>query len=409
MIGNFMSRWGALLVLGVLIISLGTIVAADDAKTASATAEHAKLDQQLADTLRDVHNKGAELYNSGDRNGCYRMFQGALLAIKPLLALHPDLQKEIENGMAAADKLPRVDNQAFELHKLIEGVRGKLKTNATAKPAETTGTIGKGGSKATEATKAEPKKSEAVKAATGKGAAKTLWDRLGGEANVKKIVDDFFALVVADPKVDATRGGKFKIDDAKAADLKAKTVDIISEGSGGPRKYTGKSLKEVHAGMGITDAEFSAAGAHLVTALKKNGVAQADIDEVVKAFSDMRKAIVEQKKPDDKKGEPKKTEDKKAEPKKTEEKTTTPAIQGKVSLNGKPVVTGVVSFYGATDVYTGAINKDGEYFVAKLPPGKYAITVGAEGVAKKYGDRNTSGLICEAVAGSQTFNIDLKQ
>ena len=39
----------------------------------------------------------------------------------------------------------------------------------------------------------------------------TLWDRLGGETNVKKVVHQFVLAAASDPKVDFTRGGKFKI------------------------------------------------------------------------------------------------------------------------------------------------------------------------------------------------------
>ena len=42
--------------------------------------------QQLSDLLRDVINQGADLYNGGDRNGCYRLFQGALLVLRAQLS-----------------------------------------------------------------------------------------------------------------------------------------------------------------------------------------------------------------------------------------------------------------------------------------------------------------------------------
>ena len=41
-------------------------------------------------------------------------------------------------------------------------------------------------------------------------AAASLWNRLGGEANVKRVVDDFVALAAADPKVNFFRAGAFK-------------------------------------------------------------------------------------------------------------------------------------------------------------------------------------------------------
>src|SRR5207245_9727262 len=86
----------------------------------------------------------------------------------------------------------------------------------------------------------------------------SLWDRLGGEKNVRKVVDDLVALAAKDPKVNFDRNGKYPFDPVKLADFKEQMVDFISAASGGPLKYTGKSMKEVHKGMGITAAEFNA-------------------------------------------------------------------------------------------------------------------------------------------------------
>src|SRR5438270_6861725 len=61
------------------------------------------LDRQLSETLKDVHNRGADLYNSGLPNDCYRLFQGALMTVRPLLAHRPEAQTIIDNGMRAAD------------------------------------------------------------------------------------------------------------------------------------------------------------------------------------------------------------------------------------------------------------------------------------------------------------------
>ena len=122
----------------------------------------------------------------------------------------------------------------------------------------------------------------------------SLWDRLGGEAAVTKVVDDFFNYVNED-KIDFTRGGKIKLDDKKIAEFKKNMIAFISSASGGPIPYKGKSMKEVHKGMGITNAEFDATAQALVKALKKNGVKQAEIDELVSAVAGTRKDIVERK------------------------------------------------------------------------------------------------------------------
>src|SRR5690348_8855991 len=64
--------------------------------------------KQLPAALKDIINHGADLYNSGDRNGCYRLFEGTLLALKAQLANRPDVQKVIEAGLADAASQPSV-------------------------------------------------------------------------------------------------------------------------------------------------------------------------------------------------------------------------------------------------------------------------------------------------------------
>jgi len=53
-------------------------------------------DKLLADGLKEMHNKAADLYNGGDTNGCYRMFQGGLVTARHCLAHRPDLQQVID-------------------------------------------------------------------------------------------------------------------------------------------------------------------------------------------------------------------------------------------------------------------------------------------------------------------------
>jgi hypothetical protein len=87
----------------------------------------AELDRIALDTLKDVHNRGAALYNTGDTLGCFRMYQGALLAIRPYLAHRPAIRTQIENGLADVEKGTVVKIQAFRLHEVIEQARSELK------------------------------------------------------------------------------------------------------------------------------------------------------------------------------------------------------------------------------------------------------------------------------------------
>ena len=120
--------------------------------------------------------------------------------------------------------------------------------------------------------------------------------------------DDFVDLAGADPKVNFSRGGKYKLDAAAIALLKGQLLDFVSQATGGPYTYHGKNMKEAHRGMGITNAEFDAAAAHLKTALKKNGVKTPVAEEFMQLIAATRPDIVEaaapppEKKPAEKKG-----------------------------------------------------------------------------------------------------------
>ena len=87
----------------------------------------ADLDRVALDVLRDVHNRGAELYNRGDAAGCYRMYEAALLVVRPFLAHRPAIQGVIDAGLAEVAKTDGAKIQAFRLHEVIEDVRGRLK------------------------------------------------------------------------------------------------------------------------------------------------------------------------------------------------------------------------------------------------------------------------------------------
>src|ERR1043166_352689 len=52
----------------------------------------------LYNSLRDVINYGAELFNKqADHAGCYRVYQGALISIRPFMA--PAMRKRIDAGI----------------------------------------------------------------------------------------------------------------------------------------------------------------------------------------------------------------------------------------------------------------------------------------------------------------------
>jgi hemoglobin len=119
----------------------------------------------------------------------------------------------------------------------------------------------------------------------------TLYQRLGGREAIKGVVDDFVANVVADPRVN----GCFKgLDAGRVAKLQTNLADHICDATGGPCAYLGRDMKTAHAGMRITDAEWSATVEDLVKSLNKFKVGSKEQQELLAILGPMKKDIVGQ-------------------------------------------------------------------------------------------------------------------
>ena len=127
-------------------------------------------------------------------------------------------------------------------------------------------------------------------AASAEGAKeKSLYDRLGGKDSITAVVDRFVANVGGDKRIN----GYFASTDL--AKLKMHLVNQICEASGGPCKYSGRSMKHTHAGMGVTNAAFDALVEDLVAALDHYKVGKSEKDELLRVLGPMRSDIVEKK------------------------------------------------------------------------------------------------------------------
>jgi truncated hemoglobin YjbI len=125
---------------------------------------------------------------------------------------------------------------------------------------------------------------------------KPLWDRLGGEAGVSAVLDEFLATAGKDPKANIDRNGNYPLTKERGERVKKLLVEQVSSITGGPYKYTGRDMKNTHAGMKITEDEFNAAAGHLIAALKKYKVPQAEADELIALIASTAKDIIEVKK-----------------------------------------------------------------------------------------------------------------
>jgi len=240
------------------------------------------------------------------------------------------LQRTLDAVLADAERQAMPGQRAWALRKTLDQVRAKLKEGGTSVPEQMPPVV----VPAVKVPKVEippvrvpevkPPKVE-IPPVESKGLKKKpadqskdkspLWERLGGQAKVAKIIDDFTKLATADPKVNFTRNGKFTLGDAEVIHFKQAMIDYLSTVTGGPLPYTGKNMKEIHKGMKITSPEFNAAAADLKKVLQDSGIKKADIDAVLDLVETTRKDIVEvpagAKSPIDKNGVEKKPGDKK--------------------------------------------------------------------------------------------------
>jgi hemoglobin len=122
----------------------------------------------------------------------------------------------------------------------------------------------------------------------------TLYDNLGGKAAIVAVVDEFVSRVAADKRINDFFTAIAR-DPQRMASFKGKLVDQICQASGGPCQYTGKSMKQAHAGMGITSEDFNALVEDLVGALDKFHVASQDKATLLGVLGPMQADIVEKK------------------------------------------------------------------------------------------------------------------
>jgi hemoglobin len=385
-----LSRWGLPVLAAGLLAAAGAGRGAEE-KTAGPLDRKA-LDLALDKNLRDVINRGAALYNSGDQAGCYRLYEGALMAVRSLLGHHPDLQKAISDGLTGAEQDPSLDRRAFVLRRVLDKVRDEI--NPRGKVA--------GGPSPGAGSGAKPK-------------AATAWDRMGGERGVRKIVDDLAKAVTEDPQVDFFRGGKVKPTPAEVAHMKQMIVEQISSVTGGPLAYEGKSMVAVHKDLGITNDQFDAFVKDLKEVLRKNNVDAKDADDLVSRVEGTRKEIVRPKPAPGAGGDEKKP---KPAPGAGDKDGPKPAagtqVTGRVAFDGKPVAGGEVALHGADGkAIKGTVNADGTYQIKDVKPGNYKVTVRSDDkdvkLPKAFADPNTTSLTLEVKAGTNNHDIVLNK
>jgi len=113
-----------------------------------------------------------------------------------------------------------------------------------------------------------------------------LYQQFGGQAGLVKLMDDFVARLLADPRMQPF----FK--DADLKHLKEELVTQFCEVSGGPCKRNGPDMKKVHDGFDINRGHFNALVEVLQQAMDAQGIAFSAQNRMLAQLAPMHRDIV---------------------------------------------------------------------------------------------------------------------
>src|SRR5262245_11038333 len=86
----------------------------------------------------------------------------------------------------------------------------------------------------------------------------TLYERLGGVYAIAVVVDDFIDRVMADPRLNANPAVDAAHHKVPPAGFKYLVTEMVCWATGGPQRYTGRSMADSHRHLNITPADWEA-------------------------------------------------------------------------------------------------------------------------------------------------------
>jgi hemoglobin len=118
----------------------------------------------------------------------------------------------------------------------------------------------------------------------------SLYDRLG--YNIATVVDDLIDRVMVDPRLNANP----RVDEAhhrvSSAGFKYLVTEMVCWASGGPQKYSGRSMGDSHRHLMINEEEWAAFMSDVQQTLDKFEVPQEEQDELKAIVESTKESIV---------------------------------------------------------------------------------------------------------------------
>ncbi len=120
----------------------------------------------------------------------------------------------------------------------------------------------------------------------------SLYDRLGGVYSIATLVDDFIERLL----INKTLNANPKINEARKrvpkAGLKFQVTALVGQVTGGPGQYMGRSMKDTHSHLDITETEWQAMVVDFKKSLNKFKVPPKEQSELIAIVESTKGDIV---------------------------------------------------------------------------------------------------------------------
>ena len=121
---------------------------------------------------------------------------------------------------------------------------------------------------------------------------KSLYDRLGGVYAIAAVIDDFINRIMDNPRLNANP----KVDEAhhrvSRAGFKYLVTEMVCWATGGPQQYSGRSMRDSHVHLDITQDEWQVFLEDLQACLDTFAVPQAEQSEIFALVNSTKSDIV---------------------------------------------------------------------------------------------------------------------
>ena len=118
----------------------------------------------------------------------------------------------------------------------------------------------------------------------------SLYKRMGGYDVIAAITDDFLTRLVVHEQM---KRFFFGASESTRIQRRQYIVDFICAKTGGPCAYTGRTMKDSHKGLNITQSDWNVLSELFLQSLKKYGLKEREIEDLMDFIDSLKADILE--------------------------------------------------------------------------------------------------------------------